>query len=65
MSHILILVGQPVLGKFTTVLNFLYFWQMALTGLTWSPKALDMAVLSSPDVNYFSNGLDGFYPLIH
>ncbi len=38
-----ILVGQPLLGRFTTVPSFLHLWIMALTVVHWSPKALEMA----------------------
>ncbi len=39
-----ILVGQPLLGRFTTVPSFLHLWIMALTVVRWSPKALEMAL---------------------
>ncbi len=39
-----ILVGQPLLGRFTTVPDFLHLWIMALTVVRWSPKALEMAL---------------------
>ncbi len=37
-----ILVGRPLLGRFTTVPCF-HLWIMALTVVCWSPKALEMA----------------------
>ncbi len=40
----LILVGMPLLGRFTTVSSFLLLWIMALTMVRWSPKALEMAI---------------------
>ncbi len=40
----LILVGQPLLGRFTTVPSFLHLWIMALIVVRWSPKALEMAL---------------------
>ncbi len=36
-----ILVGRPLLGRFTTVPCFLHLWIMALTVVRWSPKALE------------------------
>ncbi len=39
-----ILVGRPLLGRFTTVTSFLHLWIMALTVVHWSPKALEMAL---------------------
>ncbi len=36
-----ILVGQPLMGRFTTVPSFLHLWIMALTVVRWSPKALE------------------------
>ncbi len=39
-----ILVGRPLLGRFTTVTGFLPVWIMALTVVRWSPKALEMAL---------------------
>ncbi len=39
-----ILVGQPLLGRFTTDPSFLHLWIMALTVVHWSPKALEMAL---------------------
>ncbi len=44
-----ILVGRPLLGRFTTVPSFLHLWIMALTVVHWSPKALEMALLPFPD----------------
>ncbi len=38
------LVGQPLLGRFTTVPNILHLWIMALTVVRCSPKALEMAL---------------------
>ncbi len=38
-----ILVGRPLLGRFSTVPSFLHLWIMALTVVRWSPKALEMA----------------------
>ncbi len=38
-----ILVGQPLLGRLTTVPSFLHLWIMALTVVHWSSKALEMA----------------------
>ncbi len=35
-----ILVGRPLLGRFTTVPSFLHLWIMALTVVRWSSKAL-------------------------
>ncbi len=37
-----ILVGRPLLGRFTTVPCFCHLWIMALTVVRWSPKALEM-----------------------
>ncbi len=39
-----ILVGQPLLGRFTTVTRFLHLWIMALTMVRWSPKALEITL---------------------
>ncbi len=39
-----ILVGQPLLGRFTPVTSFLHLWIMTLTVVRWSPKALKMAL---------------------
>ncbi len=39
-----LLVGRPLLGRFTTVPSFFYLWIMALTVVRWSPKALEMAL---------------------
>ncbi len=39
-----ILVGQPLLGRLTTVPTFLHLWIMALTVVHWSSKALEMAL---------------------
>ncbi len=39
-----ILVGRPLLGRFTNVPNVLHLWIMALTVVRWSPKALKMAL---------------------
>ncbi len=39
-----ILVGQPLLGRFTTVPSFLHLWITALTVVRWSPKGLEMAL---------------------
>ncbi len=39
-----ILVGRPLLGRFTTVPSFLHLWIMALTMVNWGPKALEMAL---------------------
>ncbi len=39
-----ILVGRPLLGRFTTVPCFRHLWIMALTVVRWSPKALEMAL---------------------
>ncbi len=39
----LILVGRPLLGRFTTVPSFLHLWIMALIVVRWSPKALEKA----------------------
>uniref|UniRef100_A0A8C4SVY5 BMERB domain containing 1 n=1 Tax=Erpetoichthys calabaricus TaxID=27687 RepID=A0A8C4SVY5_ERPCA len=41
-----ILVGRPLLGRFTTVPCFCHLWIMALTVVRWSPKALEMDVVS-------------------
>ncbi len=40
-----ILVGRPLLGRFTTAPSFLHLWIMALSVVRWSPKALEMALL--------------------
>ncbi len=39
-----ILVGQPLLGRYTTVTSFLHLWIMALTVVRWSPKTVEMAL---------------------
>ncbi len=39
-----ILVGRPLLGRFTTVPCFRHLWIMALTVVRWSPKGLEMAL---------------------
>ncbi len=39
-----ILVGRPLLGRFTTLTSFLHLWIVALTVVHWSPKALEMAL---------------------
>ncbi len=39
-----ILVGRPLLGRFTTVPRFLHLWIMALTVVRWSPKASEIAL---------------------
>ncbi len=39
-----ILVGRPLLGRFTTVPSFLHLWIMALTVVRWSPKASEIAL---------------------
>jgi len=44
-----ILVGRPLLGRFTTVPSFPYLWIMALTVVRWSCKALDIALLPFPN----------------
>ena len=38
------LVGQPLLGRFTTVPRFLLLWIMALTVVCWGPRALAMSL---------------------
>ncbi len=54
-----ILVGRPLLGRFTIVPSFLHLWIMALTVVRWSPKALEMALTLSRliHVNYFVSHL--------
>ncbi len=53
-----ILGGQPLLGRFTTVPSFLHLWIMALTFVRWSPKALGFITLSKLiHVNYFVSHL--------
>ncbi len=44
-----ILVGQPLLGRFSTVPSFLHLYIMDLTVVRWSPKASEMAVYPFPD----------------
>ncbi len=39
-----ILVGRPLLGRFTTVPCFRHLWILALTVVRWSPKALEMVL---------------------
>ncbi len=39
-----ILIGQPLLGRLTTVTSFLHLWIMALAVVRWSPIALEMAL---------------------
>ncbi len=39
-----ILVGRPILGRFTTVPCFCHLWKMALIVVRWSPKAIEMAL---------------------
>ncbi len=41
-----ILVGQPLLGRFTTLPSFLHLWIMALTVVRWSPKALEIIFIT-------------------
>ncbi len=43
-----ILVGWPLLGRFTTVPSVLHLWIRALTVVRWSPNALEM-VYPFPD----------------
>ncbi len=39
-----ILIGRPLLGRFTTVPCFRHLWIMVLTVVRWSPKGLEMAL---------------------
>ncbi len=39
-----ILVGRPLMGRFTTVPSSLHLWIMALTVVRCSPKALEMGL---------------------
>ncbi len=48
-----ILVGRPLLGRFTTFPSFLHLWIMALTMVRWSLKALEIALQPFPDWYYF------------
>ena len=53
-----ILVGRPLLGRFTTVPCFLHLWIMAVTVVPWSPKALDngfVTVFRLTDINVVSH----------
>ncbi len=51
-----ILVGRPLLGRFTTVPCFRHLWIMALTVVRWSPKGLGNGFITFSrliDLNYF------------
>ncbi len=55
-----ILVGWPLLGRFTTVPSFLHLWIMALTVVRWSPKAFINGFITLSrliHVNYFISHL--------